>query len=73
MPKPEQYRCIRAWGEHMGSMKYYIVSEQEDAAEMNAPLDAIYKRDGVWHRAIDIKRTDLRESILAAASNPGVN
>lgn len=48
MPKPSDYKHIRAWGEMMGSFEYYIKNQQEQAATDNAPLTAIYKRGDKW-------------------------
>lgn len=46
VPKPSDYKAIRAWGKYLGSMGYYIEQVQEQAAAKNAPLDAIYLRIG---------------------------
>lgn len=46
--KPEDYATIRSWGLMMRSFEYYIKGEQEKAASMFAPLDALYERDGLW-------------------------
>lgn len=43
-----EYKTIAAWGRMMGSFSYYIVAQQEKAAAANAPLDAIYERNGEW-------------------------
>jgi hypothetical protein len=59
MPKPEDYKHIRAWGRMMLSYEYYIVQEQEQAAKDNAPIDAIYKRD-TWRRFADVENPDSR-------------
>ena len=39
--KPEDFRGIRMWGESLGSYEYYIKAEQEKAARMDAPTDAL--------------------------------
>lgn len=48
MPQPEEYQAIEEWGKQLASTNGYIRWEQEKAAKMNAPLNAIYERDGVW-------------------------
>lgn len=60
---PADYRHIKAWGWMMGSRAYYIEAEQQQAHADGAPLDAIYKRDGVWRRFADVERPDTREVI----------
>lgn len=50
----------------LGSMRYYIDDQVNQARKDKAPQDAIYKRDnGTWARLRDIKdldkRTDLRQ------------
>lgn len=45
---PHQYEAIRTWGMMLGSYEYYITDEQRRAAAADAPLDALYERDGVW-------------------------
>ena len=45
---PHEYKAIEYWGQMLGSMSYYIKTEQSRASRANAPLDAIYERDGVW-------------------------
>jgi hypothetical protein len=43
------YPYIRAWGHYMGSMSHYIQDQLRQAAEENAPQNAIYKQgDGKW-------------------------
>lgn len=64
--KPSDYLHIRAWGKMMGSHEYYIVGEQEQAAEDNAPLHATYKREGQWNTYEDILAPDTREYIRLA-------
>jgi hypothetical protein len=46
MANPKEYKHIAAWGQMMGSYPYYIKDQQEDAAQNNAPLDAIYRSCG---------------------------
>ena len=64
MNKPSDYKCIARWGKMMGSYLSYIAHEQEKASKDNAPLTAIYQRDGKWSVAEDIVRDDLRKQIL---------
>jgi hypothetical protein len=42
---PEDYRALKAWGIMMGSLPYYIRSQQQKAWEDRAPIDAVYFRD----------------------------
>lgn len=41
--KPTDYTAIRLWGLALRSYDYYIERVQAEAAEENAPLNAIYK------------------------------
>lgn len=54
MHKPYEYVGIELWGQQLSSFKYYIDAQQEKAADDNAPLDALYKREGVWVRVADL-------------------
>lgn len=45
MPEPREYRHIKAWGLMMHSFPYFIKNQQNEAADDDAPLNAIYKRD----------------------------
>lgn len=55
MPKPSDYKYIRAWGQYLGSYEYYIKSQQIGACEENAPLDAIYYSiENGWRTVKDI-------------------
>lgn len=58
MAKPKEYRHIQVWGERLGSHRDYIHDQQVQASEDNAPLDAIYKRDGKWQTARDVSNPD---------------
>ena len=64
MKTTKDYKAIRRWGNRMGSMNYYIEDEQAKALEDDAPITAIYRRNGVWSLAEDIVEDDLREFIL---------
>jgi hypothetical protein len=68
MPKPSDYKYVRAWNKMMGSYEYHIRSQQRLAADDNAPLDALYKRHGtgVWVCAseLDDERLKLVEKHL---------
>ncbi|MCK5602376.1 hypothetical protein KAR91_10915 [Candidatus Pacearchaeota archaeon] len=62
--KAHEYLCIVAWGRRLQSFDYYIRAQQEKAAVEEAPLTAIYERDGVWSTADEIKDPSLRKLIL---------
>jgi hypothetical protein len=72
--KPADYRHIAAWGRMMGSYPYYIEGQQSRAAEMQAPVDAIYQEHswdgtGKWHTMSDVTNADTKrliEQILKA-------
>lgn len=55
MPKPSEYRAIAMWGRQLGSYQYYIDNEQAKAARENAPIDALYERDGKWVCVSDLQ------------------
>lgn len=55
MPMAKEYHAIALWGQMMQSFRYYIQSEQAKAAAQNAPLDAIYEREGVWKTVSGLK------------------
>jgi hypothetical protein len=53
--KPSDYLHIAVWVRQLGSMRYYIVDQQERAFAAGAPINAIYERSepggtrsGVW-------------------------
>lgn len=62
MPKPKEYRHIYAWGRLLDSNRAFIDDEQERAASVNAPIDAIFERNakdgsgptGEWAVASDL-------------------
>jgi hypothetical protein len=62
--KPSEYLYILAWGKMLGSNSSYIKMLQEDAAEDNAPLDAIYKADGRW-KTFDGVTNEETKSLIA--------
>ena len=62
--RQHEYECIAAWGRRMGSFNYYITAQQKKAAEEEAPITAIYERDGVWSVAEDIRDPHTRKLIL---------
>jgi len=57
---PNQYLYIKVWGYEMGSYDYYIKNQQDQAAEDQAPIDALFYHkesfDGprVWSTAREI-------------------
>lgn len=54
MQYPGQYKAIRLWGEKLRSFDYYITGEQCKAADQNAPIDALYERNGIWKCVSDL-------------------
>lgn len=42
--KPGDYKHIAAWGAVMGSFAYYVQGQQARAAEVQAPVDAVFER-----------------------------
>jgi len=63
-PKPyEKYRHIAAWGKMLGSMPYYIKDRQKEALADNAPITAIYKRDGKWDTFEEIQVESTRHEL----------
>ena len=58
--KKSDYKHIRAWGMFMRSFEYYIRDQQELALQDNAPLDAIYKRDGKWRTYSEVENESTR-------------
>lgn len=68
MRTPNEYKHIKAWGVYMGSYRYYITCEQEEAAEDNAPVNAIYKHNGRWKTVDDITDEVLRNTITDYAN-----
>lgn len=58
------YKHIRAWGQMMGSKKYYIDAQIEQARRDGAPQDAVYfDGEGRWHVFGDVTREDTRAAI----------
>ena len=55
------YRHIAAWGKMMGSFAYFVRCEQAKAARDNAPIDAVYKREGVWITIRDCAESTQRD------------
>jgi hypothetical protein len=50
------YLAIKLWGQNLGSYAYYITGEQEAAANMGAPLDAIYRdTENKWVCVSDLR------------------
>lgn len=71
MPKQEKqaqykvtYPYIRAWGEYMGSMSYYINDERRRAEQDNAPATALHRKtDGSWFTLEEIQSEALRRRL----------
>lgn len=55
MNNPSDYHAIALWGLQLGSLRYYIERQQEQAAEHNAPVNALYmKEGGTWRTTDDL-------------------
>ena len=59
-----KYQLIRIWGQELGSFGYFIENEQAKAESDNAPLEAIYQRDGQWVTIHDVNNKDVRRRVL---------
>lgn len=52
--------AIIIWGHFLGSFKYYIDGQIEQAQRDGAPRDAIYRRqDGTWATMAGVKNQDF--------------
>lgn len=63
MNHPKDYKHIRAWGKFMGSYEYYIQNQQNEAADDQAPLDAIYKRGEKWTLYSEVESETTRLAV----------
>ncbi len=52
--KPTDYVATDVWHRTTGSLQYYITRMQEKAFADNAPLDALFERDGKWTCVSDL-------------------
>jgi len=72
----EDYRAIAAWGKIMGSYASYVLTEQNIAADQNAPIDAVFyclSRER-WIRIGEIENTNtMRELAILLAQPSGVS
>jgi len=61
-----KYQAIRIWGQHIGSYEYFIENEQAKAEASDAPLSAIYRREGAntWTTIADIENANISASIF---------
>ena len=59
-----KYQLIRIWGQDIGSFDYFIENEQAKAESDNAPLEAIYQRDGYWVTIHDVQNDGRKRTIL---------
>ena len=59
-----QYQQISMWGKGLGSFGHVIENEQATAESENAPLGAIYQRDGQWVTIHDVNNKDVRRTVL---------
>lgn len=65
------YKALALWGHQLGSYAYYIEGEQRKAAKMNAPLDALFERDGKWVCMSDLSAEhSFRAAFRAAFPTP---
>lgn len=62
---PDEYRHIFAWGVMLSSQLWYIQRMQELASDENAPIDAIYKRNGIWVSYTDITNMQSKQALDA--------
>jgi hypothetical protein len=62
-----EYPFIQAWGARMGSFKYYIDGQVEEAKKDKAPATAIYKSHdtGKWRTIDDVSNPEAKEFCLA--------
>ena len=70
--KPSDYKCIAIWGNIMGSYGYYIKDQQAKAAKSNAPLLAIYERDGVWTTADQVENEQARYHLMSVLAKGAI-
>ena len=67
--KSRDYPYIRAWGQMMGSMSYYINDQVELARRDGAPQMATYKSsNGRWQTYNDIQSENTKRRIDAYIS-----
>ncbi len=65
MPDKKTYPYIRAWGENIGSMRYYIDMQIEYATRDNAPHNAIYQdlENKKWYTWDEIQSKETKSRI----------
>lgn len=61
-----KYQHIVAWGRYLGSGAYYIEDQIDLAEKEEAPVNALYKREGVWHTFDDITDVVTKARIESA-------
>lgn len=70
---PADFKALIAWGKQMGSQNYYTEAVIERAIKQEAPVDAIYERNGVWttvrHLALDHPFRGWYEKNVPSLSN----
>jgi hypothetical protein len=69
MTKPADYVWIARWGNRLGSYIPYVESQQEKAAQEDAPLTAIFESSGVWMTVEDITNEDTLRSLAKRYAN----
>jgi len=74
MVKAKEYIAIAVWGQRLGSLSGWIKMEQERAARMNAPIDALYERNGEWTTVRDLAADhDFRRAYAHALRKAGLD
>ena len=65
VPRPEDYKWIKRWGQMMGSFATYIRDEQDRASRDRAPINAIYRgREGKWSVIEEVTNQLTRDYFL---------
>jgi hypothetical protein len=66
MEHSKEYRAIKAWGQLLGSLPYYVASTMDRAQKDGAPADAIFQDEtGRWHTVRDINSKDTLQAICS--------
>jgi hypothetical protein len=64
MTEKQDYPYIWAWGRRLGSFRYFIEDQVEQARADNAPQNAIDRnQDGTWSTTDDITNPTTREAL----------
>lgn len=62
--KPSDYKSILIWGKSSGSNLEYIQKVQKTAYNDDAPLTAIYKKNGEWATVEQIENVAMRNEMI---------